>query len=173
MDQSIAWQLSLTLVAALAAGFVFVIANARQRRDYAPVVHRAYRFRARLFWAIVVLGVPATVFTLSRIPYPAFAGVPANVQVVDAIGYQWWWELSTDRVQAGQPVEFRLTSGDVNHGFGIYDENLRLVAQAQAMPGYVNRLVHTFDRPGRYRLLCLEFCGVVHHDMVAELEVTP
>lgn len=99
--------------------------------------------------------------------------MPANVQVVDAIGYQWWWELSTDRVQAGQPVEFRLTSGDVNHGFGIYDENLRLVAQAQAMPGYVNRLVHTFDRPGRYRLLCLEFCGVVHHDMVAEFEVTP
>lgn len=41
------------------------------------------------------------------------------------------------------------------------------------MPGYVNRLVHTFDRPGRYRLLCLEFCGVVHHDMVAEFEVTP
>ena len=172
MSQTIAWQVSITLVAALAAGFVFVIVNSRHRQDYEPVVHRAYRFRAVLFWIILAAGLPATVLTLLRIPYPAFAGVPAQTQVVDAIGYQWWWELSADKVSAGRPVEFRIASGDVNHGFGIYDEQLRLVAQAQAMPGYVNRLVHTFERPGRYRILCLEFCGVVHHDMVAEIEVT-
>ncbi len=171
MGQSIAWQLSIALVATLAAGFIFVLARSRQRLDYEPVVKHAYRLRRRLFWAILIAGVPATLLTLGRIPYPALAGVSQPTQVIEAVGYQWWWELSADEVDAGRPVEFRVSSADVNHGFGIYDEDLRLVAQTQAMPGYVNRLVHTFERPGRYRILCLEFCGVVHHDMVAEINV--
>jgi cytochrome c oxidase subunit II len=36
----------------------------------------------------------------------------------------------------------------------------------------VNRLVYTFARPGRYRVLCLEYCGLAHHGMNSEFEVT-
>jgi heme/copper-type cytochrome/quinol oxidase subunit 2 len=43
------------------------------------------------------------------------------------------------------PVEFQVTSADVNHGFGIYDRSGRLLAQTQAMPGITNRLVYTFS----------------------------
>jgi cytochrome c oxidase subunit 2 len=87
------------------------------------------------------------------------------------VGYQWRWELSRTEVIAGQPVEFRITSADVNHGFGIYDTNLRLVAQTQAMPGYTNTLRHTFDAEGTYRILCMEYCGLAHHNMVTEIKV--
>ncbi len=72
----------------------------------------------------------------------------------------------------GRPVEFRVTAGDVNHGMGVYDETLRLLVQVQAMPGFTNRLVYTFAEPGTYRLLCLEYCGLAHHGMIAELKVT-
>ena len=41
------------------------------------------------------------------------------------------------------------------------------------MSDLVNRLHHVFERPGRYRVLCLEYCGLVHHDMLAEFTVTP
>jgi len=172
MGQSIAWQITILAVAVLAAGFVFVIVNARQRSDYEPLAQRAYRFRAILFWVVLAVGVPATILTLlARVPYPSFAGVPANSQIVDVVGHQWYWDLSTEQVKAGQPVEFRVTSADVNHGLGIYNEQLLVVAQTQAMPGYVNQLVHTFDTPGTYRVMCLEFCGVVHHEMVSEIKV--
>ena len=66
---------------------------------------------------------------------------------------------------------FNVTSGDVNHGLGVYDPSMRMVGQAQAMPGYVNRLAVTLDRPGTYKLLCMEYCGLVHHAMVSELTV--
>jgi hypothetical protein len=57
----------------------------------------------------------------------------------------------------GDAVELQVTAKDVNHGFGIYDEAGHLMAQTQAMPGYVNRLVSTFNAPGTYHLLCMEF----------------
>ncbi len=65
-----------------------------------------------------------------------------------------------------------MTSKDVNHGFAIYDQGLRLIAQTQAMPNYVNILRVTFPTPGTYRVLCLEFCGLAHHQMMSEIAVT-
>ena len=50
-------------------------------------------------------------------------------------------------VPVGAVVEFRVTTLDVNHGFSLYAPDGRLVAQTQAMPGYVNRLRVTFDNP--------------------------
>ena len=59
----------------------------------------------------------------------------------------------------------------MNHGLGIYDPDLQLVVQVQAMPRYTNTVVHTFDRPGTYQILCMEFCGIAHHEMVYEFDV--
>ncbi len=68
-------------------------------------------------------------------------------------------------------VEFRVTTLDVNHGFSLYAPDGHLVAQTQAMPGYVNRLRVMFDQPGTYTVLCLEFCGMSHHRMRGGVEV--
>ena len=68
-------------------------------------------------------------------------------------------------------MEFHVTSKDVNHGFALYDPDMRIVAQTQAMPGYTNVLRYTFNEPGVYRVLCLEYCGVAHHEMTAEIKV--
>jgi cytochrome c oxidase subunit 2 len=168
--QEIAWYLTVIFVGAIGIVFIIVAVRSRQPADYSVVQPLAYRQRARLFWGLVIAGVAIAVVTLRGLPYvrPGDATPP---QVVTAQGFQWYWELGRDSVVAGEPVEFQITSADVNHGFGIYDAEMHLVAQAQAMPGYVNRLRYTFTKPGKYRLLCLEYCGLAHHDMVTELEV--
>jgi len=168
--QLIAWQLTVLLVAALAAIFLFVRARAGEPADYQVVQARAYRWRGALFWLLTVVGVPVAAITLWDLPYVR-AGDPVTPQVVTVTAHQWYWEMDRERVFAGQPVEFRVSGIDVNHGMGIYDSGLRLVAQTQAMPGYVNRLRYTFRDPGIYRILCLEYCGLAHHDMIAELKV--
>jgi cytochrome c oxidase subunit 2 len=74
-------------------------------------------------------------------------------------------------VPLGQTIEFRVTTLDVNHGFSLYSPDGRLVAQTQAMPGYMNRLRVRFDEPGTYTVLCLEFCGMSHHRMRGVVDV--
>ena len=172
--QQIAWQLWLVLMTLVALGFAWVAINSGHREeDYTPLQKRAYRLRTWLFWGIVLLFGPVMIYTLMDLPYTAghADNGSGEVQVVDATGYQWRWELSRDHVVTGQPVEFRITSADVNHGFGIYDANLHLVAQTQAMPGYTNTIRHTFSEPGTYRVLCREYCGVAHHNMMSAITV--
>ncbi|MCL4184415.1 MAG: hypothetical protein KJ011_13310 [Burkholderiaceae bacterium] len=169
------WLVSLALMGLVLAVFLFVYSQSHVREDdYTPLQKRAYRLRARLFWVLVVTLGPAMVYNLIDLPYGAARAHAAGtgVRVIEAVGHQWRWELSGNEVTAGQPVEFRVTSSDVNHGFGIYDTELRLVAQTQAMPGYINTLRHTFERAGTYRVLCMEYCGIVHHNMIAEITVT-
>ncbi len=174
--QEIAWQISLVLMALVGFGFTFVaLKSGRRCEDYTPLQKKAYRLRLKLFWLLALVFGPSMIYTLIKLPYDAsFAKSNADTrppQVISATGYQWYWKLSGTEIEAGRLVEFRVTSADVNHGFGIYNTDMKIVAQVQAMPGYTNTLQHTFDKAGTYKIMCLEYCGTVHHAMVAELNV--
>jgi cytochrome c oxidase subunit II len=122
-------------------------------------------------WLLVVVAILLALLlaTIWFTPYGESAGADAQVVRVDAS--QFLWRISPQRVRAGTPVEFRLTSSDVNHGFGIY-RGTEFVAQIQVVPEKTQELVHTFSTPGVYTILCLEFCGVGHHDMKTTFRVT-
>jgi cytochrome c oxidase subunit 2 len=171
MPQQTAWLVTVILVAILAATFLRIVSTASSRSEYEPIAKRATSWRPRLFWLLALFTVVVLAFTLRRLPYSRGDG-GAPPQVVRIIGSQWVWVLSHDTVQSGQPVEFQVTSSDVNHGFGIYDARMRLLAQVQAMPKYTNMLRYTFATPGRYTIRCLEYCGMVHHEMRTDLIVS-
>lgn len=175
MPHLIVWPLSLTLMAMLAGVFAYVAANSGNREhDYKSLQYAAYRIRARFFWALVLIFGPVMVYNLLELPFdgPATRDSAASGRIIEAKGYQWRWELSQEQANVGETVEFRLTSGDVNHGFGIYDPDMRLVAQVQVMPGYTNKLHYTFTREGVYKILCMEYCGIAHHNMITEIKVS-
>lgn len=159
---------SLVAIAAVAWAFVRVL------RELAPAAAAApgdmvARLRTRILQGAVVLGVIVALATL--LPWPHAVPAGANVVPVHVRASMWAWELDRASVPAGVPVVFHATSADVNHGFGVFDPKGRLLFQTQAMPGWVNKVAWTFAEPGRYRVLCLEYCGLVHHGMMAELEV--
>lgn len=155
---------------------LFVGSRAREAMPDGNVpVYRARKYYAAGLVAVLVGGL---VLTLPRVPYGAYAAVAPAVHV-DATGRMWSWQLRrTDRA-AGEPlvvpkgalIEFDVTAADVTHGFGVYDDQGRLLGQTQAMPGYVNHLRMVFDAPGRYHVLCLEYCGLAHHFMLSEFTV--
>ncbi|MBI4207059.1 MAG: cytochrome C oxidase subunit II [Betaproteobacteria bacterium] len=171
--QNLAWTLSLVLMAVVAAVFLWVVASAsRPAGDSGAIARSAFRWRDRLFWLAIVAGIALSFGTLWEWPIAGHAAVVSKPDVViRAAGHQWRWEMDRDTVQAGQLVEFQVTATDVNHGFAIYKDKTRMVAQTQAMPGYINRLQVRFTEPGDYEVLCLEYCGVAHHGMRAVIKV--
>jgi cytochrome c oxidase subunit 2 len=169
MIQNIALILSLVSIALLAIIFIRVIRRSEwpdERNSAAPATAR---WRKRVLWGLIVLFVPAIGYSLAHMPYGARA-VGEEI-VVKATGHQWRWELSQDTVPVGREIAFHVTADDVNHGFALYDSKLRLKAQTQAMPGMVNVLRYRFDTPGTYKVLCLEYCGMAHHNMTADIRV--
>ncbi|SFU62293.1 cytochrome C oxidase subunit II [Nitrosospira multiformis] len=171
--QETAWQVSLVLMLMITFGVVFVAINSGKREEeYGPLVKRAYSFRTKLFWAVAFVFFPAMIYNLMDLPYsPKAVASSGPAQVINVNGHMWYWEMDRDQVEPNQPVEIRVTSADVNHGFGIYDPDLRLIAQTQAMPGYTNVIHITFPKEGTYRVLCMEYCGVAHHNMMTEIKV--
>ena len=87
-------------------------------------------------------------------------------------GRQWFWNISKTEFVKGDTVVFNVTASDVTHGLGVYDPNLRMLTQTQAMPGYSNALEITFDESGDYKLMCMEYCGLAHHAMVTAITVS-
>jgi len=124
-----------------------------------------------LFWGSLAGGAALLYVTLTPWPH-ALPGEADDPIVVTVTGSQWSWEIDTPEIPAGRPIVFAVTSTDVNHGVGLYDGNYRLLNQAQGMPGWTNRFQYTFTEPGTYRLLCLEYCGLAHHEMIGEITVT-
>ncbi|HET8835821.1 MAG TPA: hypothetical protein VFN08_13920 [Gemmatimonadales bacterium] len=165
------WWITLAGIAGVALAFCYVISQAALQAEATRVQARASAIRRWFFLALIVLGVGVTAATLVPFPIPDQHASSQPRQAVKAVGHQWFWELRPGPIKVGEPVEFQVTSVDVNHGFGIYDRTGRLLAETQAMPGVTNRLVYTFTQPGKYRVLCLEYCGLAHHGMMLEFDV--
>lgn len=171
MYQQVAWIVSITLIAFLAIAFVYVVRHGSREGNSAAIAAATGRWRGRLLWGVTLLSVPIIAYTLTELPYARQVIANLGTVEVQAKGYQWYWELSQTELPVGKLVEFQVTSADVNHGFAIYDTDMKIVTQTQAMPGVTNVLRHTFEQAGTYRILCLEYCGVAHHSMMTELHV--
>ena len=72
-------------------------------------------------------------------------------------------------VPADTPVNFRITSADVVHGFLLPDTNVNTMV----VPGYVAVVRTRFSTPGEYLMPCHEFCGLGHHGMWTRVFVVP
>lgn len=127
--------------------------------------------RESTWLVVVILALFALLLgTIFYVPYGESAG--ANKQVVRVVGVQYAWAVDAPAgIKTGVPVEFLITSPDVNHGFGLYTNSGKLIRQIQVVPGHTQTLVHTFTNPGVYKVLCLEFCGAKHHEMVTTFTV--
>ena len=173
MIQETVWIVTLLLMAIVCGAFIFVAINAsKPALEYAEIQASSMSARKKFFWVLLGAGVIITFSTLQTLPYAASKGATdTNDIVIDVVGKQWYWEMSQTEAKVGDTIVFNVSSTDVNHGFGIYDENLNMLGQTQAMPGYSNKLRFTFDQAGEYKLLCMEYCGLAHHTMVMPFTV--
>jgi cytochrome c oxidase subunit 2 len=162
--------LAITLIGMTLTALPFVITAQATDSSVQPTRWLSESGRRAFFAALLVLGI--IVMPLSLWAWPHRVTSSSTYQTVNATGHQWYWEIDVKGVIAGSPVIFNVHSADVNHGFGVYDSDDRLLFQVQGMPGYVNRVQYTFETPGTYRVLCLEFCGIFHHEMNETLLVT-
>ena len=95
---------------------------------------------------------------------------PAGAYAIHVIGRQWMWDIRQPNgrrefdelhVPVHTPVRLILTSEDVIHSFFVPAFRLK----QDVVPGKVVSLWFNATKPGRYPLLCSEFCGSKHAAM--------
>ncbi|HNP63374.1 MAG TPA: hypothetical protein PKH39_05520 [Woeseiaceae bacterium] len=79
--------------------------------------------------------------------------------------WQWWPLLELEK---GQTYRLHISSMDWQHGFSLQPININ----TQILPGYEMVLTVTPDTSGEQTIICNEFCGIGHHNMVGKIYVT-
>lgn len=139
------------------------------RRDTTDTARLAHGEKGWFIVAVIALGV-LLLTTLAFIPYGDNAAATGQQQV-RVEGQQFAWIVTPSNITAGIPVRFEVTASDVSHGFAVYNDDNVLLFQIQAVPDSTSHIVYTFRNPGRYQVVCLEFCGINHHDMIGSFQV--
>ncbi len=127
-----------------------------------------------LWWTIIPTLFLVVLSVLSvQIWYNIQLAQPSNGLVVESLGHQWYFSFRYPQVHgevtgemhlpAGQPVVLNVTSADVIHSFWVPAFRLK----ADMVPGLINTIRFTPTTPGRYPIVCTEFCGTRHGEMSA------
>lgn len=169
------WMIGLAFVlmaGALAGAFLLLAVDAR-RENWDGIYRRAGVIRRRWFFGLLTLAVIAFGVSMTWLPYGFMrdAQLPGPATAVAVIAQQYDFKLDTDCLPDAVPIDFSVTSGDVNHTFAIYDPEGFIVGQVQAMPGFTNVLRIALTEPGNYTIRCSELCGPGHPFMKHEITV--
>ena len=78
--------------------------------------------------------------------------------------WEWWPILELEKDQS---YRLHLSSMDWQHGFSLQPTNINL----QVHPNYDLVLTVTPDKAGVFSVVCNEFCGIGHHEMIGRIHV--
>lgn len=114
------------------------------------------------------IDVPACIPYNTSFENPGFRQVDDLHYEVYMVAKMWAFDPGEIIVPPGSTIDFYLTSADVVHGFHIE----RKAVNIMAVPGSVNKVTVTFPDYGTYKIVCHEYCGVGHHNMLGKIIVT-
>ena len=164
-------------------GYVLYFALAFRRRpgmpDSAVGIQIHDNNKLEIWWTLAptVFVVVMAIFSL-RIWAGIEAAEARNTLVIEAIGHQWYYtfrypnvngEVKEMHLPLNQPVTLHVTSSDVIHSFWIPSMRLK----QDMVPGLINTMEFTPTKPGKYEIICTEFCGTFHGDMHSGTKENP
>jgi plastocyanin len=79
------------------------------------------------------------------------------------------WNPDVLQAEVGKPLQLRLTSDDVVHGFKVGQMDMEAV---DIEPGKVSDVTLAFKKPGTYTFYCTRWCGLNHWRMRGTIEVS-
>ncbi len=148
-------------------------------RERSPFVRKepsTHNARLETVWTLFPVVLVTIIVVLSLQVMQTTEDVPEEGIRVQVIGKQFEWvfvypdNTTTTNdlwVEVGQTVIFEIWSTDVIHSFWLPDFRLKV----DAFPNYVDESFIIAEPAGDYPIVCAEFCGDIHSEMLGTLHI--
>ncbi len=166
--------ITTTAVGSVGVALTALYFYVRYRRRSAD--QRSVHVSPSALFEVLAIGGPLTLFlawfVLGFLGYVRLYTPPPGAMDVYVTAKQWMWKFSYPdgpnsidvlRVPARRPVRLLMTSRDVIHSFFVPDFRVK----QDVLPGRYTQTWFEAVAPGRYDILCAEYCGSGHSMMRA------
>lgn len=128
-------------------------------------------------WVVVPTIIVTTMFIYGLTGFTFMRTIPADALTIKVHSRQWSWLFEYPNgkksaqmvVPVGRNIGCELTSDDVIHGF--YVPAFRI--QEDIVPGITTRVWFNAMEAGGSYILCAQYCGLKHSDMIAKIYAVP
>jgi cytochrome c oxidase subunit 2 len=129
-----------------------------------------------IIWTVIPTILLIIIFIWGYYVYRAMIHAPPGAYEIRVIAKQWGWQFQYEdgRISVGevfvpvnQPVKMVMSSEDVIHS--LFIPNFRI--KQDVVPGMYTTVWFEATVPGKHQILCAEYCGTSHSEMLAKLYV--
>lgn len=170
--------LSLFFFVLIVGVMVIFIVRYRQRRPgETPAASPSHNTALELTWTLVPVALVVVIFAVGFRGYLRLTVPPVDAYEVLVTGQKWNWQFTYPNgyrdaqlhVPVDRPTRLVMTSEDVIHSFFVPDFRVK----QDVVPGRYSKVWFKPEAPGEHVILCAEFCGTGHSDMISKVIVHP
>jgi cytochrome c oxidase subunit 2 len=161
------------LVATLIAIF---LKRYRRRRADEITPHITHNLPLEVAWSVIPLLIVVVIFFWGFHGFMKAQISPANAIEIQVKAKKWVWEfeypdglrtLNEIHVPVNRPVRLVMNSEDVIHSFFVPTFRIKM----DVLPNRYTDAWFEATKPGTHQVLCTEYCGKGHSDMLAKIHV--
>ena len=133
--------------------------------------------KLELWWTVIPTILVVIIAIYSVKIWSDLQNSPGDALTMEAIGHQFKFEFRYAALKnsvydemhlpVDTPVSVHVTSDDVIHSFWVPEVRIK----ADMVLGLIQTLRFTPNNVGKYRIICTEFCGTNHGDMVGTMYI--
>jgi cytochrome c oxidase subunit II len=151
-------------------GIIFLTVKYREKTKYASGAEIHGSMALETTWSVIPFIISMTIFLGGALVYYNQYRLPKNGMEVYVVGKQWMWKIQHEtgqreinelHIPVGVNVKLTMTTEDVIHNFAIPDFRTK----SDVVPGRYTYLWFNATKPGKYRIQCMEYCGLNHSGM--------
>ncbi len=178
VDQAFWFILGASVIMLLGITVTMVLFIVKYRRSKHPKAEQIEgSVTLETLWTILPTVLVLVMFYYGWAGFKVMRDTPSGAMPVTVNARMWSWSFEYENgkqttelvVPVGRPVALDLKSADVIHSFFVPAFRLK----EDCVPGRGNHAWFQAERPGRYDILCAEYCGDQHSAMLSSVVAVP
>jgi len=161
----------------LVVGAALIFTLKYRRKGEAAVESQVdHSLKLEIVWTVVPVIIVVILFVLGFTVFMKMNIVPKDAIEIKVTAQRWLWTFDYPGgsnsvnelvVPAGKPIKLLMSSTDVIHSFFVPDFRVKM----DVLPNRYSTAWFTAPDPGEHNLMCAEYCGKGHSEMLARVKV--